>query len=79
MGVAPILTGPVKIGSGTYLGSQAVVLPGVTIGSRCVVGSNSFVNRDLPDRTIAVGSPARPVGRVEGDGEDIQFVYSDQA
>ena len=79
MGVAPILTGPVKIGSGTYLGSQAVVLPGVTIGSRCVVGSNSFVNRDLPDRTIAVGSPARPVGRVEGDGEDVQFIYSDLA
>ncbi|MDG2426896.1 MAG: acyltransferase [Acidimicrobiales bacterium] len=76
LGAAPILTAPVTIGDGTYIGSQAVVHPGVTIGSQCVIGANSFVNADVPDRTIVVGSPARPVGRVEGDGDEITFVYA---
>ena len=54
-----------------------MILPGTVIGSRCVIGANSFVNRDVHDRTIVVGSPAREIGRVEGDGDETRFVYSD--
>lgn len=66
---------PVRIGDCTYVGSQSVIPAGVTIGRQVVIGANSFVNRDVPDRMIVAGSPARPIGRVEGDGEDVRMVY----
>jgi acetyltransferase-like isoleucine patch superfamily enzyme len=59
--------GPVKIGNCCYIGSQAVVSKGLTIGDNSVVGACSFVNRSLPANTIAVGIPCRPIGRVEID------------
>ena len=74
--VNPVESGPVMIGRDTYLGSQAVVVPGTTIGSQCVVGANSLVNADIPDRTIVAGSPARPIGKVEVTDE-VRFVYED--
>jgi acetyltransferase-like isoleucine patch superfamily enzyme len=66
---------PVRIGDCTYIGSQCVIPAGVTIGSQVVVGANSFVNRDVPDRTVVAGSPARCIGHVEGDGEDVRIVF----
>jgi acetyltransferase-like isoleucine patch superfamily enzyme len=56
---------PVSVGDRTYLGSQAIILPGSTIGDHCVVGAGSLVNCDLPPYSIAVGAPARVRGRVE--------------
>lgn len=53
---------PVRIGAGSWLGAGSVVLPGVRIGSHVVVGAGSVVTDDLPDRVVAVGSPARVVG-----------------
>src|SRR5690606_7684339 len=41
------------------IGSGAVILPGVTIGSEAIVGAGSVVTRDVPARTIVVGNPAR--------------------
>ncbi len=57
--------GPVRIGSNVWLGVNVVVTSGVTIGDHCVVGANSVVTADLPDRTIAAGVPAKPIGKVE--------------
>ncbi|MEZ5322619.1 MAG: acyltransferase [Microthrixaceae bacterium] len=54
---------PVRIGSGSWLGHNTVVLPGVTIGEHVVVGAGSIVTSDLPDRCVAVGVPARVVRR----------------
>jgi acetyltransferase-like isoleucine patch superfamily enzyme len=59
---------PVRIGSGTWLGAQTVVLPGVTIGRHVVVGAGAVVADDLPDYSVAVGNPARVVRR-DLDGE----------
>lgn len=73
MGAAAREVGPVSIGDGCHLGALSVVVRGVTIGDRCVVGANSFVNADVPDRAIVVGSPARPVGMVVGDGEEVEL------
>ncbi len=66
---------PVAIGDCTYIGSQCVVAAGVSIGSQCVVAANSFVNSNVPDRTIVGGTPARELGRVIVNGDDIELVY----
>jgi carbonic anhydrase/acetyltransferase-like protein (isoleucine patch superfamily) len=67
---------PVRIGDCTYIGSQSVIPAGVTVGRHVVIGANSFVNRDVPDRTVVAGSPARVIGHVEGEGEDVRVVFA---
>jgi acetyltransferase-like isoleucine patch superfamily enzyme len=52
---------PITIGDNVWLGGNVTVLPGVTIGAHTVVGAGSVVTRDLPDRVIAVGNPARVI------------------
>jgi acetyltransferase-like isoleucine patch superfamily enzyme len=52
---------PVRIGAGSWIGTNAVILPGVTIGAGVAVGAGAVVTSDLPDNTIAVGSPARVI------------------
>lgn len=65
------------IGDRCFIGPLSVVAMGVTIGQRCVIGAHSFVSRDLPDGSIAVGVPARTVGKVlVGDDGEIELVYS---
>ena len=50
---------PVHIGDGVWIGSHAVIMPGVTIGDGAVVGAGSVVTHDVPARTIVRGIPAR--------------------
>lgn len=52
---------PLIIGDNVWIGMNAVILPGVSIGSNVAIGANSVVNRDLPDNVIAVGNPCRVV------------------
>ncbi len=55
----------VSIGDGSWLGHGSIVLPGSRIGRHVVVGANSVVTGELPDNSVAVGSPARVVRRYE--------------
>jgi serine acetyltransferase len=68
-------SGAVTIGNGVYIGPQSIVSRGVTIGDIVLVAANSFVNRDIAPRTIVGGSPARAIGRVEGEGESVKLVF----
>ena len=52
---------PVLIRRGAWLGQNVVVMPGVTIGRGSVVGANSVVRSDVPDRSIVAGTPARVI------------------
>jgi maltose O-acetyltransferase len=52
---------PVTIGSDVWVGGGAIICPGVTIGSRSVVGAGSVVTRDIPDDVFAAGNPCRVV------------------
>lgn len=67
--------GSVTIGDRVYIGSQSVIARGVTIAEMCVIAANSFVNKDIPTRTIVGGSPARQIGRVTGDGPNCRLVF----
>lgn len=62
--IARLEVSPVKIGSGTWIGTGSVILKGVEIGKNCVVGANSVVIRSVPDGSIVMGNPARIVKRL---------------
>ncbi len=57
---------PVDIGSDVWVGGGAIILPGVRIGSRSVVGAGSVVTRDVPDGVFAAGNPCRVVREISG-------------
>jgi maltose O-acetyltransferase len=52
---------PVEIGSDVWVGGGAIVLPGVRIGSRAVIGAGSVVTRDVPQGVFASGNPCRVI------------------
>lgn len=58
-GKEPVERKPTKIGSGVYIGPNAVIQMGVTIGDRAVIGACAFVNIDIPANTRAYGIPAK--------------------
>ena len=55
---------PVVIGSDVWVGGGAIILPGVTIGSRTVIGAGSVVTRDIPDDVVAAGNPCRVIREI---------------
>ena len=60
----PEQSAPVRIGDHSWIASDTTVLKGVTIGAHCVIGTRSLVSSDIPEHTLAFGSPARPRGSV---------------
>jgi maltose O-acetyltransferase len=56
---------PVRIGSDCWIGGAAVILPGVSIGDKTVIGAGSVVTRDIPSGVLAVGNPCRVVRAIE--------------
>ncbi|KKB08898.1 acyltransferase [Devosia chinhatensis] len=59
LGKAPVDQSPTRIGHGVYIGPNAIVARGVTIGDKAVIGAMSFVNGDVPAGGRAWGCPAR--------------------
>ena len=55
---------PVAIGSDVWVGGGAIILPGVRIGSRAVIGAGSVVTRDVPDGVLAAGNPCRVIREI---------------
>jgi maltose O-acetyltransferase len=56
---------PVEIGPDVWVGGGAIILPGVTIGARAVIGAGSVVTRDVPAGMFAAGNPCRVIRAVE--------------
>jgi len=52
---------PVEIGSDVWVVGGAIILPGVRIGSRAVIGAGSVVTRDVPENVFAAGNPCRVI------------------
>lgn len=59
------LGGEVQVGEGTLVGIGSVVKPGVNIGSWSIIGAGAVVTQDIPDRSVAVGVPARVTRKIE--------------
>lgn len=57
--------GKVTIEDNVFIGAESVVLPGVHIGSNVVIGANSTVTHDIPDNSVAAGSPARVISSLD--------------
>jgi acetyltransferase-like isoleucine patch superfamily enzyme len=59
------ITAPIKIGNDVYIGLNATILPGVTIGNRVIIGAGSIVAKSIPDNSVAAGIPARVIKTVD--------------
>ncbi len=55
--------GRIRVGSGTAIGINSILLPGVEIGRDCVIGAGSVVRGRVPDNSLVVGNPAKVAGR----------------
>ena len=68
---------PVHIGNGVWVGSNVVIMPGVTIGDNAVIGAGSVVTHDIPAGVVAYGNPCR-VRREIGE-RDKEYYYHDRS
>lgn len=59
--MGPRTVRPVRIKKGSWIGTGAIILPGVTVGKYSVVGAGAVVTKDVPDHTVVMGVPAKPV------------------
>ncbi|CAM3948535.1 MULTISPECIES: sugar O-acetyltransferase [Pseudoalteromonas] len=56
---------PITIGNDVWLGGNVSVLPGVSIGDRCVIGAGSVVTKNIPANSVAVGNPCKVIRSIE--------------
>ena len=68
VGIQTTREAPVRIGSGSWLGANVVILPGTNLGRNCVVAAGAVVRGTFPDHTVVAGVPAKAV-RILRDGE----------
>jgi serine acetyltransferase len=68
VGLQPTKERSVRIGSGSWLGANAVILPGTDLGQNCVVAAGAVVRGAFPDHCVVAGVPAKAV-RMLKDGE----------
>ena len=55
----------IRIKKNAWIGSGAIILPGITIGENAIVGAGSVVTHDVPDNTVVAGNPARIIKELE--------------
>jgi acetyltransferase-like isoleucine patch superfamily enzyme len=56
----------VRIGNHVWIGAQAIVLKGVTIGENSIVAAGAIVTKDVPPYTLVAGAPAKPIRAIAG-------------
>ncbi|MEM2169631.1 MAG: acyltransferase [Candidatus Bathyarchaeia archaeon] len=78
-GLAPYERAPTTIGDCCYIGPYTVISMGVMVGNHCLIGAHSFLNRDLPSYSIAIGVPAKVVGKVVVKESEVKLIYEGQS
>ena len=59
--------GKITLKKNCKIGSHSVIMPGVTIGENAIIGAFSFVNKDIPDNVVAVGTPVKIIKKLKGE------------
>ncbi len=62
----PLVTAPISIGDDVFVGACAIILLGVTVGSRVIVGAGTVLAKNVPPNVIVAGNPARVI-RTRGE------------
>jgi acetyltransferase-like isoleucine patch superfamily enzyme len=63
---------PIIVGDNVFVGTCAMILPGVTIGNNCVIGAGPVVTRNIPCNSLAAGVPARVIKPIDKYLETLQ-------
>lgn len=59
------LFAPIEVGNNVHIGTNAMIMPGVKIGTNCIIGCCAVVTHDIPDNSVAVGIPAKVIETTE--------------
>lgn len=57
--------GKIVVGNNCFIGTRAIIMPGITIGDNCVIGAGAIVTKNIPSNSVAVGIPAKIVMTTE--------------
>ena len=63
-----VVYAPIEVGDDTWIGTGAILLPGVRLGKLCVVGAGAVVTKDVADYSVVAGVPARVIGDIRHRG-----------
>ena len=63
----------ITVGNSVWIGANAVICPGVTIGDCCVIGAGSVVTRDIPAWSVAAGNPCRVIRAITEEDRELYF------
>lgn len=66
------------VGEHTFVGTNAIILPGVRIGDHCVIGAGSVVTKDVPSNCVVAGNPARVIRSEAEVGRYGRFKNADE-
>lgn len=64
----PVVGRPIRVGDGSWIGANAVIMPGVSVGEGAVVAAGAVVSKDVPADVVVAGVPARVIRGLEGQG-----------
>lgn len=55
------ITKPIVIGNDVFIGIRTILMPGVTVGNRCIIAAGSIVTKNVPDNSVVAGAPAKVI------------------
>lgn len=61
----PLTFAPIKVGEGTWIGQNVVLMPGVRIGKKCVIAASAVVTKDVDDYYMVAGIPAKVIKKYD--------------
>lgn len=65
-----LISAPISIGDGAWIGAGAIILPGVQVGAGCIIAAGAVVTRSVPEDTVVGGVPARVIRTLSDDVEN---------
>lgn len=67
---------PIRIGDNVFVGTNAIILAGITIENNVIVGAGSVVTKNIPSGSIVAGNPARIIGNISNFTEKFKILFN---